>query len=34
MSAKFQTRRVTVELSMEDGTTLKGTENNAKQARK
>lgn len=30
----FQTRRVTVELSMEDGATLKGIENNAKQARK
>lgn len=29
-----QTRRVTVELSMEDGATLKGIENNAKQARK
>lgn len=30
----FQTRRVTVELSMEDGATLEGIENNAKQARK
>lgn len=30
----FQTRRVTVVLSMEDGATLKGIETNAKQARK